>query len=197
MLFWFFFSKELDWLSFLPKITRSCHSIYLQKLTKKKGDYFRVLFLKLLGGQKATFIPVFFSLIAGQPEKKNAKRSLPFLKLSRGLTLSTCRSCKQVKDSGENKTFYKFVMPSFLLLQMSQSCNMLQAESFFNNSHLLVHILGYIRGHTAHLALIINLIMLSKYQLSRIFTEDTISPVTLSSQTAQKLNNERTLQALP
>lgn len=73
---------------------------------------------------------------------------------------------------------------------------MLQAETIFNNSHLLIHMLGYMKGHTAHSALIINLIMLSKYQLSRIFTEDTISPVTASSQRAQKQNNQSALRTL-
>lgn len=158
-----------------------------------------MLFLKHSWRSESHFHTSFLFINCRTIKKKKPKGVCPSLKTLKWSShyLSACHSCTQVKDSGKNKTFYKFVMPSVLLLQISQSCNMLQAESIFNNSHLLVHILGYIRGHAAHLALIINLIMLSKYQLSRIFTEDKISPVTLSSQTAQKLNNQRTLQALP
>lgn len=78
-------------------------------------------------------------------------------------------------------------MPFFFVVVADEplAFGMLQAEKFLI-SHLRIHILGYMKGHTAHSAFIINLIMLSKYQLSWIFTEDTIPPVTPSSQTAQK-----------
>lgn len=159
-------------------------------------------------GQKAIFVPVLFSSIAGQPGQgggSRGKRCQKELALSWKLpsgphTFSALLPAipvtkRKLESQVKTKHSTNFLLCFFCCWQ-TKAFDILQAETIFNNSHLLIHIPGYMKGHTALSALIINLIVLSKYQLSRIFTEDMIPPVTPSSQTAQKQNNWRTLWTL-
>lgn len=92
----------------------------------------------------------FHQLLGG---KKNVKRNLLIpensqMNLTLPFTPNPCHSCKKEKDSDKNKTFYKFLIIPFCWWWTIQAFCIL--KEIFHYSHLLIHILHHIKGHTQH-----------------------------------------------
>lgn len=130
------FFKELDWFSCLPKAQETVIAFSLQKLFVSsysvsllalREDCFWVLFLKPSGRPNAHFhFQFYFHQLQGNKKKKVPKGICFSLRTPKYPShflsaLPAWHSCKQekVKDSDNNKTFYKHSCYAFFVAEES------------------------------------------------------------------------------